>query len=102
LEGAALDDPYQSFTQYLRLSDDLIEQSSKDLVAETARALALLVARYRAKFGEIPVEESLRLLRVKQLTDEDTAMLASGLETLVGVLGALQEEAPDDKAGPVH
>jgi len=36
----AMDDPYQTFMQYLKLSDDLIEQSSKDLLAETARVLA--------------------------------------------------------------
>jgi len=97
-----MEDPHQTFLQYLKLSDELIDQSSKDLVAETARVLALMVAGYQAKYGEIPVEESLRLLRVEQRTDEDAAMLTSGLETLVGVLGALQEEAPDDKAGPVH
>jgi hypothetical protein len=96
-----MSDPYQSFMQYLRLSDDLIEHSSKDLIAETARVLALMVAGYQAKFGEIPVEESLRLLRVETLNDEDAAMLASGLETLVGVLGTLREEASDDN-GTVH
>jgi len=97
-----MDDSYPEFLQYLKLSDDLIEHSSKDLIAETARVLALMVAGYQAKFGEIPVEESLRLLRVETLNDEDAAMLASGLETLVGVLGALREEVSDDTAGPLH
>ena len=97
-----MDHPYQDFMQYVKLSDDLIEQSSKDLVAETARVLALMVAGYQAKFGVIPVEESLRLLRVEKLDEEDARMLASGLETLIGVLATLREEVPDDNAGPVH
>jgi hypothetical protein len=96
------DDPYQSFIQYLKLSDDLIESSTKELIAETARVLALMVAGYQAKFGEIPAEESLRLLRPEKLNDEDAAMLPSGLETLVGILGALREEASDDRGASVH
>jgi hypothetical protein len=31
------DNPNESFMQYLKLSDELIDQSSKDIVAETAR-----------------------------------------------------------------
>ena len=58
-----MSDEYESFLQYLTLSDKLIEQSGKDLVAETARALALMVAHYQAKFGEMPIEKSLSLLR---------------------------------------
>ncbi len=97
-----MDDPYQTFMRYLKLSDELIEQSSKDLVAETARVLALMVAHYQTKFGEIPVEESLRLLRVETLNDGDATLLSSGLETLIGVLGALREEASHDGGGSVH
>ena len=39
-----MSDPYQHFMTCLKVSDDLIEQSSKDLLAETARVLALMVA----------------------------------------------------------
>ena len=95
-------DDYQEFLQYLKVSDNLIEQSSKDLVAETARVLALMVAGYQARFGEIPVEESLRLLRVEALSDEDARMLASGLQTLMGVLGALREDTGGDESESVH
>jgi hypothetical protein len=40
------DNPNESFMQYLKLSDELIDQSSKDIVAETARVLAFMVAEY--------------------------------------------------------
>ena len=97
-----MSDEYENFLQYLNLSDRLIEPSSKDLVAETARALALMVAHYQAKFGEMPVEESLRLLRKEKLDQADADMLASGLETLIGVLGALRKEIPEESGGPIH
>jgi hypothetical protein len=97
-----MDDAYQCFMRYLNVSDQLIGQSSKELVAETARVLALMVASYQAKYGEVPVEESLRLLRVESLNDEDAQMLANGFETLIGVLGALREEQTPDEGRPVH
>jgi hypothetical protein len=39
---------------------------------------------------------------VEKLSDEDAAMLTSGLETLIGVLGTLGEEASDDRGASVH
>ena len=86
MHGAAAN---QGAVEALRRAYRAVQQ---DLVTETARVLALVVAGYQAKFAEIPVEESLRLLRVETLNDEDARMLASGLETLVGVLGALRED----------
>jgi len=90
-----VDDPSQSYMQYLNLSDELIGQSSKGLIAEAARVLALMVAGYQARFGEIAMDESLRLLQLEQPKEGDARMLASGLETLAGVLGALREETRD-------
>jgi hypothetical protein len=94
-------DTYQSCMQYLKFSDILIKQSSKDLIAETAGVLALMVAGDQEKFGAIPVEHSLRLIPVEQLDDADAAMLASGLQTLVGVPGSLRKELSDDSTRPV-
>jgi len=42
------------------------------------------------------------LLRKKKLDAADADMLGSGLETLVGVLGALREEMPKEISGPIH
>jgi hypothetical protein len=60
--------------------------------------LALMVASYQAKFG---LEESLRLLSVETLSDEDARMMASGLEIMVEILGTFREDAPDER-GSVH
>jgi thiamine phosphate synthase YjbQ (UPF0047 family) len=37
-----------------------------------------MVAGYQAKYGEIPVEESLRLLRVETLNEEDATVTIRG------------------------
>ena len=46
--------------------------------------------------------ESLSLLRKEKLDVADANMLASGLETLIGVLGALREEIREESEGPIH
>ena len=39
--------------QYYRLADILIEQASKEQLAECAKLLALNLAHYQGKFGEM-------------------------------------------------
>ena len=47
-------------------------------------------------------KESLRLLRKEKLDQADSDMLANGLETVIGVLGALREEMPEENGGAIH
>jgi hypothetical protein len=47
-----------TFKEYYNLADQLIEKSSKDNIAETARLLALNVAHYWSRYGELPLEET--------------------------------------------
>ncbi len=77
------------YVQYNKLADMLIAQASKEQVAECARLLALNVAHYQMKFGELPLEGTLALLDTDKLSDDQALMLASGLECLVGVLGTV-------------
>ena len=41
--------------EYYTLADRLIDQSSKEELAECARLLALNLAHYQGKYGELPV-----------------------------------------------
>ena len=50
------------FQQYYNLADHLIEKSSKEDIAETARLLALNVAHYQSKYGELPLDETLAMI----------------------------------------
>lgn len=80
---------WQTFTQYNELADRLIEAASKEQLAEAARVLALNVAHYQARFGEAPTDDLTAMLRAGHVNADSAAMLASGMETFVGVLGSL-------------
>jgi hypothetical protein len=41
---------------YLAASDALIEQASKEEIAEVARVLALHVAHYRQRYGDVSID----------------------------------------------
>ena len=82
-------DEIQRFIAVLQASDTLIEQATKEDVAEVARVLALHVAHYRRRYGDIPVDESLALFRVEKLDDDTAGNLADGFDVLIEVLKAL-------------
>jgi hypothetical protein len=75
------------FKQYYLLADRLIGESSKEELAECARVLALNVAHYQAKFGELPLEDTLAILDATEPNDEQAAILRDGMEIIVGLLG---------------
>jgi len=76
-----------NFQQYYNLADQLIEKSSKEEIAECAKLLALNVAHYQSKFGELPLEEKLAMLSMNYPNEEQLQLVTSGMEILVGVLG---------------
>ena len=73
-----MDEDLQNFVTYLGVSDTLIEQASKEEVAEVARVLALHVAHYRQRYGDVSIEESLQVLRTLKISDEMAKVLADG------------------------
>lgn len=77
----------KTFAQYYKLADKLIEKVSKEDLAECARLLALNIAHYQSKYGELPLDETLSMLGMPQPNDEQIEILSSGMEIFVGVLG---------------
>ena len=77
----------KTFATYYTLADKLIEMVSKEDLAETARLLALNIAHYQSIHGELPLGDTLSMLGNAQPNDEQLAILNSGMEILVGVLG---------------
>ena len=69
------------------LSDQLLEKASKADIAETARLLAVNLAHYKIKYGELPLDETLAMLDIEKPNAEQTDMLVNGMENLIGVLG---------------
>ena len=80
---------YERFAAYLTIADKLIEQASKDDLAETARVLALHLAHYQTKYDAIPVQESLKLMLTETIDDSQAAALADGFEVLIEVIRAV-------------
>ena len=78
-----------TFEQYYKLADQLVEKSSKDDIAECARLLALNVAHYQSKYGELPLEETLAMIGMNEPNEAQIQLMAEGMEILVGVLGSV-------------
>ncbi len=80
-------DDLSTFQHYYKLADMLVEQSSKEQLAECARLLALNLAHYQSMYGEVPLGETLGLLDASEPNDDQAKLLADGMKILVGVLG---------------
>jgi hypothetical protein len=83
--------------QYYRLADILIEQAGKEQLAQCARLLALNLAHYQGKFGEMPLEDTLAILDAIEPNDEQEVLLRDGMEILVGLLGGVLSGLGEEK-----
>lgn len=92
----------QLFRQYNELADLLIERSSKEDVAETARLLAMNLAHYQSKFGDLPLEATLAMLGTDRPNEYQLKILVSGMESLVGVLGMVSSGGLDEDGEVLH
>jgi len=76
-----------TFAQYYKLADQLIEKVSKEDLAECARLMALNVAHYQSKYGELPLEETLAMINMDKPSEAQLKLMTDGMEIFVGVLG---------------
>ena len=76
-----------TFKHYNKLADQLIEAVSKDDIAECARLLALNVAHYQSKYGELSLDETLAMIGMTKPNEEQLQLITDGMVILVGVLG---------------
>ena len=79
-------DKFAEFKELFYIADRLIGEPSKDQLAEVTRPLALHVAHYAQRHGDIPAPNLLEPLGVVELTEQQTALLKDGMEVLVGYL----------------
>jgi hypothetical protein len=77
------------FAHYLNRSDELLATARKEDIAETARILALKVAHYKARHGELPFDEHLHMLRSDTISGLQAQILAEGFEIPFKVLASL-------------
>jgi hypothetical protein len=64
------------FAPYARLADDLIERATKD-------QLALNIGYYHQRYGDLPQEELLGMVRADTLDEAARALLLHGMQNLV-------------------
>lgn len=80
----------------MALVDKLVQIADKDDLAECARLLAMNVAHYEMKYGEMPLQDRLVMTYVaEELNDQQNELVTRGMETLVGVLGSIIQGLDD-------
>ena len=81
--------------QYIALADRLVALADKTELAECARLLAINVAHYENKYGELPLEERLSMVQTNDLNEQQCQLVVKGMETMVGVLGGVIQGLDD-------
>ena len=93
---------FAEFKQYYSLADKLIDELSKEQLAECARMMALHLADYVQRSGDIPRSDLLSLLGAAEVSDKQAALLKHGMQMLVGYLGAVRDAPEDDGSERMH
>jgi len=65
--------------QYLQLTDNLVELADKNELAECARLLAMDIAHYKMKYGELPLEEPFAITYAEELNDQQRELVISSM-----------------------
>lgn len=92
----------EDFTAYARLAEALIGKATKDQLAEVAQILALNIGYYHEKYGDVPQETLLRMVRAEALDDETKRLLLHGMQNLVSALGEVMGLADNGELDSVH
>jgi hypothetical protein len=82
------------FAAFLKLSDEFLARAEREDLEECTRILAVQCAHYKAKFGELPMSETLDVLNSETMDDEKAKWIADGFEMVVVVWGVLEQEHP--------
>jgi len=91
--------PPDQFVPYARLSDQLIERTTKEQLAAVARLLALNIGYYQQRYGDVPQEMLLKMVKAETLDEETLTLLSAGMQNLVSALlevTGLTEELKDE------
>ncbi|MGH8729469.1 MAG: hypothetical protein ACREV9_15225 [Burkholderiales bacterium] len=80
---------FDTLKAYMQLADQLVAHATEEQLGECARILALNVAHYASRYGELPIEERLDFLHATNLSEEQVEMITKGMEVFVGVIGSM-------------
>jgi hypothetical protein len=76
----------ERFAAYSHLADKLIDGATKEQLADVARILALNCGYYMTKYGDVPQDVLLRMIKAERVDGETAPVLVSGVQSLVAAL----------------
>ena len=85
----------EDFIPYAHAADELMVKATKDQLADVARLLALNIGWYHERYGDVPQEELLAMVRADDLTEDGKRLLLHGMENLVSALAEVMGYADD-------
>ena len=90
------------FAAYNHLADSLIERASKEQLADVARLLALNCGYYQTRYGDVPQDVLLRMVRAEHLDSETATLLVAGMQNLISALAEVTGLADEFQDEPRH
>src|SRR5665811_816467 len=67
---------YGRLAEFIKLTDRMINEASKDAIVNAACMLAIQVGHYQRKFGTLPLEEAIELLETETLSEDQAGWVA--------------------------
>ena len=89
---------FDEFKAYFALANKLIKSMRKEQLVDCLRLLAVYVAGYRSKFGEMPRQDLLESLGTTEINDTQARLLRDSMGLLVGHLTSIQAGFGDEDA----
>ena len=90
------------FIAYARVADELIDKATKDQLAEVARLLALNIGWYHERYGDVPQDELLAMIKGEMLDDDGKRLLQHGMQNLVSALAEVMGIGEDGTEDARH
>jgi len=98
---SAMKEP-EDFISYAFAVDELIAKASKEQLAEVAKLLALNIGWYHERYGDVPQEELLAMVKGETLGDDGKRLLLHGMENLVSALAEVMGIGEDGEEQAWH
>ena len=93
---------FAEFKQCYSLADKLVNELTKEQLAEAARMMAVHLADYVQRFGDIPQSDLLSQLGTAKISARQALLLRDGMLILAGYLAAVRNDPEDDWGERVH
>jgi len=74
------------FIPYALAADELLDKASKDQLADVAKLLALNIGWYHQRYGDLPQDSLLGMVRAGTLDEDGKRLLLHGMQNLVSAL----------------